>query len=86
VAPQGPLYERYEQMLEAGAKPNLAKQSAARAIAATLPCVWMHDAECQPKRIRRSMTTDRGVSAAAWPGRHPIASSPPGAEARTVRS
>ena len=58
---KGPLYERYEQMLEAGTKPNLAKLTVARTIAATVLCMWKHEEEYQPERIRRSMTTDRGV-------------------------
>ena len=58
---KGPLYERYEQMLEAGTKPNLAKLTVARTIAATVLCMWKHEEEYQPERIRRPMTTDRGV-------------------------
>ena len=58
---KGPLYKRYEQMLEAGTKPNLAKLTVARTIAATVLCMWKHEEEYQPERIRRSMTTDRGV-------------------------
>jgi transposase len=58
---KGPLYKRYEQMLEAGTKPNLAKLTVARTIAATVSCMWKHEEEYQPERIRRPMTTDRGV-------------------------
>ncbi len=58
---KGPLYERYAQMLEAGTKPNLAKLTVARTIAATVSCMWKHEEETQPERIRRPMTTDRGV-------------------------
>ena len=58
---KGPLYERYEQMLEAGTKPNLAKLTVARTIAATVLCMGKHEEEYQPERIRRPMTTDRGV-------------------------
>ncbi len=48
-------------MLEAGTKPNLAKLSVARTIAATVSSMGKHEEETQPEQIRRSMTTDRGV-------------------------
>jgi len=46
---------------EAGTKPNLAKLSVARTIAATVLWMGKHEAETQPERIRGSMTTDRAV-------------------------
>ena len=48
-------------MLEAGTKPNLAKLTVARTIAAIVLCMGKHEEETQPERIRQSMTTDRSV-------------------------
>jgi transposase len=48
-----PLYADYVRMLEAGTKPNLAKLTLARRIAATVLSMWKHEEEYDPKRRAR---------------------------------
>ncbi len=48
--PQHPLHKDYERMLEAGIKPNLAKLTLARRIAATVLSMWKHQEAYDPKR------------------------------------
>jgi hypothetical protein len=48
--PEHPLHKDYERMLEAGIKPNLAKLTLARRIAATVLSMWKHQEAYDPKR------------------------------------
>jgi transposase len=48
--PGHPLHKDYERMLEAGIKPNLARLTLARRIAATLLSMWKHQEVYDPKR------------------------------------
>jgi transposase len=48
-----PLYEDYERMLQSGIKPNLAKLTLARRIAATVLSMWKHEEEYDPERARK---------------------------------
>jgi len=48
--PDHPLHKGYERMLEAGIKPNLAKLTLARRIAATLLSMWRHQEVYDPER------------------------------------
>lgn len=46
---KGPIYARYERMLDSGTKPNLAKLSLARIIAATVLRMWKDEEEYRPE-------------------------------------
>jgi transposase len=48
--PEHPLHKDYERMLEAGIKPNLAKLTLARRIAATVLSMWKHGEVYDPER------------------------------------
>jgi transposase len=50
--PEHPLHKDYERMLAAGIKPNLAKLTLARKIAATVLSMWKHQEVYDPKRHR----------------------------------
>ena len=44
-----PIYARYQRMLDSGTKPNLAKLSLARIIAATVLRMWKDEEEYRPE-------------------------------------
>jgi hypothetical protein len=48
--PGSPLQQRYAKLLDAGTKPNLAKLTLARAIAATFLSIWKHEENYDPAR------------------------------------
>ena len=48
--PEHPLRQHYERMLKAGTKPNLAKLTLARQIAATSLAMWKHEEQYDPAR------------------------------------
>jgi transposase len=50
--PEHPLHKDYERMLAAGIKPNLAKLTLARKIAATVLSMWKHQEVYDPQRHR----------------------------------
>jgi len=50
--PDHPLHKDYQRMLQAGIKPNLAKLTLARRIAATVLSMWKHKEVYDPKRQR----------------------------------
>jgi hypothetical protein len=50
--PEHPLHKDYERMLAAGIKPNLAKLTVARKIAATVLSMWKHQEVYDPQRHR----------------------------------
>jgi transposase len=52
--PGSPLQQRYAKLLDAGTKPNLAKLTLARAIAATFLSLWKHEETYDPARHRAS--------------------------------
>ncbi len=45
-----PIYSRYERIIDGGTKPNLAKLSLARMIAATVLRMWKNEEEYDPRR------------------------------------
>jgi transposase len=49
--PEHPLHENYQRMLKAGTKPNLAKLTLARQIAAAVLSMWKHKEVYDPKRV-----------------------------------
>jgi len=49
---EDPLYESYQRMLKAGTKPNLAKLTLARRIAAAVLSMWKHEEVYDPSRVR----------------------------------
>jgi transposase len=52
--PGSPLQQRYAKLLDAGTKPNLAKLTLARTIAATFLSMWKHEEIYDPARHRAS--------------------------------
>jgi hypothetical protein len=50
--PDNPLHVNYQRMLTAGTKPNLAKLTLARRIAATVLAMWKHEEVYDPKRLK----------------------------------
>jgi transposase len=52
--PGHPLHQHYERMLSAGTKPNLAKLTLARKIAATALVMWKREEKYDPERQRTS--------------------------------
>jgi len=48
--PQDPLYEHYERMLASGIKPNLAKLTVSRRVAAIVLAMWKHQEVYDPQR------------------------------------
>jgi len=57
-APDDPLYHNYERVVEAGTKPNLAKLTLARKIAATALALWKKEEPYRPK-YRTAPEADR---------------------------
>jgi transposase len=54
--PKHPLHENYERMInEAGIKPNLAKLTLARRIAAATLAVWKHQEDYDPSKQKRAL-------------------------------
>jgi transposase len=51
--PDHPLHEDYQRMLKAGTKPNLAKLTLARRIAAAVLSMWKHEEVYDSKRVDR---------------------------------
>jgi hypothetical protein len=52
-------YADYRRMLDSGIKPNLAKLTLARKIAATVLRMWKDEEEYQPEEYRRPTDTNR---------------------------
>ena len=50
--PKDPLHENYQKMLEGGTKPNLAKLTLARKIAALVLSMWKNKKEYDPTKVR----------------------------------
>jgi transposase len=50
--PEHPLHKKYEQMLAKGIKPNLAKLSLARQIAAIVLSMWKHQEVYNPEKLQ----------------------------------
>jgi len=50
--PGHPLHERYQRMLRSGIKPNLAKLTLSRQIAAAVLSMWKHQEEYDPEKAR----------------------------------
>jgi hypothetical protein len=46
-----PLHQQYQRLVEAGTKPNLAKLTIARHIAAATLAVWKHEEDYDPERV-----------------------------------
>lgn len=61
--PDDPLRAHYERMLESGIKPNLAKLTLARRIAAIVLSMWKHEEVYDPKR--HPAVTDKASAPAA---------------------
>ena len=59
-APDDPLYHDYQRLIEAGTKPNLAKVTLARKIAATVLALWKKEESYRPKH-RTAPEADRGA-------------------------
>jgi hypothetical protein len=59
LAPEDPIYGDYQRLLEAGTKPNLAKLTLARKIAATVLAMWKKEERYTPEKIRLSRDADR---------------------------
>jgi transposase len=57
-----PLRQDYERMLQQGTKPNLARLTIARRIAAIVLSMWKHKEVYDPKRHKASATTYRAPS------------------------
>ena len=54
--PEHPLNLNYQRMLTAGTKPNLAKLTLARQIAAIVLSMWKHGEAYDPERQKRVVT------------------------------
>jgi hypothetical protein len=52
-APEDPIYTDYQRLLEAGTKPNLARLTLARKIAATVLALWKKEERYTPEKARR---------------------------------
>jgi transposase len=59
--PEHPLRKDYDRMLQAGIKPNLAKLTLARRIAATVLSMWTHEEVYDPNR-QKGMTTESSTA------------------------
>jgi hypothetical protein len=59
-APDDPLYYDYRRLTEAGTKPNLAKLTLARKVAATVLALWKKEEAYRPKH-RTASEPDRGA-------------------------
>ena len=55
--PHHPLHADYQRQLAAGTKPNLARLTLARRIAAIALAMWKHNEEYDPARHRRKEAT-----------------------------
>jgi len=55
-----PIFGRYERLIDGGTKPNLAKLSLARMIAATVLRMWKEEERYEPGRARSSTQTRKG--------------------------
>ena len=55
-----PIYARYERLVDGGTKPNLAKLSLARMIAATVLRMWKNEEEYDPGRAGLHTKTREG--------------------------
>lgn len=51
--PNHPLHQDFERMIEAGTRPNLAKLTLARRIAAATLAMWKHQEDYDPSKARR---------------------------------
>jgi hypothetical protein len=56
-AEDGPLYRHYERLLESGTKPNLAKLTLARQIAAVALALWRSGERYDPRRLEGAEAT-----------------------------
>ena len=54
--PEHPLFHAYQRMLDAGVKPNLAKVTLARRIAAAVLAMWKQQEDYDPAKHRRQIT------------------------------
>jgi len=61
--PDDPLHDHYRQLLEAGTKPNLAKLTVARRIAALVLRMWKDEKEYEPEILRA--TKDDKIASSA---------------------
>jgi hypothetical protein len=52
LMPRHSLHEDYRRMTEAGTKPNLAKLTLSRRIAAALLAMWKHEEDYDPAKHR----------------------------------
>ncbi len=50
--PNDPLHDHYQRLLVAGTKPNLAKLTVARRVAAIVLRMWKDEKEYEPEKIR----------------------------------
>jgi transposase len=55
--PSGPLYEHYVQLTSAGTKPNLAKLTIARRVAAIVLRMWKDEQEYDPGKLKQKVAT-----------------------------
>jgi hypothetical protein len=51
--PSHPLHQDFQRMTDAGIKPNLAKLTLARRIAAATLAMWKHQEDYDPSKTRR---------------------------------
>jgi transposase len=56
-----PMRTHYQRMLQAGTKPNLAKVTLARKIAATALRMWKNEETYKPDKYQKSSTTERNA-------------------------
>ena len=56
-----PIYSEYERLLEAGTKPNLAKLTLARKIAAIVLRMWKDEEVYRPDKSKKMTTAERSV-------------------------
>ena len=59
LALEDPIYGDYQRLLEAGTKPNLAKLTLARKIAATVLAMWKKEERYTPEKVRLARDADR---------------------------
>jgi transposase len=59
LAPKDPIYGDYQRLLEAGTRPNLARLTLARKIAATVLAMWKKEERYSPEKVRASRGADR---------------------------
>jgi len=57
-AEDDPVYRHYERLLDEGTKPNLAKLTLARQIAAIMLAVWRKGEAYDPKRLEATGATE----------------------------